>query len=372
MKAGASRMTARVPAGLLGMLAIVAAVETGVARAWESITDCGAFSWRLTADAVGTDAVNRAAVLCFGDSLAKHGLVPEVLAPGGRAYNLASAGSPAAWTYFVLRRAVEAGATPEAVVVEFKPALLSGSPKYGIRLLPEVLTPRETVELLSVVRSVRFASELLVGLALPSVRARHDLRAAVRSAVRGERPVAADVNAVCRRHWTRHDGAMLSPRIPGFAGAVDEAQHRSLLSHRFTLHRINAEFVRRTLDFAAARGLRTYLLVPPDIPEATVRRAETGADADYERYLGALAARYPTVTVLDARGSAYPAVAFADYTHLNRYGAVTLSADVGAALRAGHPPGGRVRLPAYRELPQPPAVEDFEESRVALGITWRR
>jgi len=54
---------------------------------------------------------------------------------GGRArvagVNLALARGPAPATFFLLRRALEAGTRPEAIVVDFKPSVLVGSPRYN-------------------------------------------------------------------------------------------------------------------------------------------------------------------------------------------------------------------------------------------------
>ena len=64
-----------------------------------------------------------AEILCFGDSMIKFGMAPRVLEDrlGRRAFNLALyAGSPTA-SYFLLRRPLESGAKPAAVLVDFQP-----------------------------------------------------------------------------------------------------------------------------------------------------------------------------------------------------------------------------------------------------------
>jgi hypothetical protein len=356
------------------MFALVAMVEAGVARRWESVSDPVAFSWRFSAEAAGSRAKG-CGVLVVGDSLAKHGLIPRVIesATGRRAYNLAAAAAPAPLTYFLLRRAVDAGARPEALVVEFKPSVLAGGPRFRVRDWPEVLNPSEMAELALASRSGEFTAELILGALLPSFRARHDVRDALASALRGEPARLVALNAICRRNWEVNAGANVATPRPGFDGAVTEREHRELLSHRFGVHRVNAVYVRRTLDLAAATGARTYLLIPPFSPALADRRGRTGAEAGYTDFVRSLRERYPELTVLDARNSGYPASAFNDPTHLDRRGATTLSANVAAVVRrdTDPPKGGWINLPAFHAEAEPGGLEDVEQSRERLGIAWR-
>src|SRR5262249_6735716 len=85
-----------VPAGLLGMLVLVAAFELFVAGRDRFSTD-QAENWRFKAQASVAEA-SRCQVLCFGDSMVEFGLVPGVVERGinARAYNLAlHGGTPA-------------------------------------------------------------------------------------------------------------------------------------------------------------------------------------------------------------------------------------------------------------------------------------
>jgi hypothetical protein len=366
------------PAGLLGTLALVAVVESVVASRWEVVTDPVAFSWQFSAAAARSEAAGRRA-LGAGDSLLKHGLIPAVVEATAcvRTYNLASAASPIPWTYYILRRAFEAGARPEVLVLDLKPSLLAGGPEFRLRDWPEVLSPREAVELIWTAHSGTFAGELLVAELLPSFRARHDLRDHLGAALRGDRSRLGDLNAVCRRNWTVNAGANVATPRPAFDGSVTETQHREFLSHRFRVHRVNALYVRRTLDLASGRGVRTYIVVPPFAPALLARRGQTGAEVAYTDYLRSLVRHYPGLTVLDARRSRYPAGVFVDPIHLDRRGATALSADVAAVLSddlgpAHRPrPGRWVELPEYRAPHEPPVIEDVEQSRERLGIAWR-
>src|SRR5690349_5489229 len=87
--AAATRRRA-VPAGLLGALGLVLAVESFVAGRPLRFLDVPSLSRRFSARAAEREAPGRE-LLLLGDSLVKVGLVPEVLAgrSGRSAYNLA-------------------------------------------------------------------------------------------------------------------------------------------------------------------------------------------------------------------------------------------------------------------------------------------
>src|SRR6185437_535102 len=93
----------RWPAGVLGMAAIVVAVESFVAADRARFTEASALAWPLGVEATRGEAVG-ARVLCFGDSLVKSGIVPEVIEArlGEPAYNLALPASTAPAHYFLL------------------------------------------------------------------------------------------------------------------------------------------------------------------------------------------------------------------------------------------------------------------------------
>src|SRR4051812_42261979 len=112
------------PWGTMGMIVVVATVELLVHRVEDRhFTTNAALSWAYGGRAADRKAAGRD-VLCFGDSMVKFGVAPRVLEDrlGTKAYNLALyAGSPTA-SYFLLRRALEAGARPSAILVDFQPS----------------------------------------------------------------------------------------------------------------------------------------------------------------------------------------------------------------------------------------------------------
>ncbi|MFO0952739.1 MAG: hypothetical protein U0835_16645 [Isosphaeraceae bacterium] len=361
------------PLGLLGALLLVAAVESGLPTTAARLPT----RWRSRGGSAA-EAAERLApgcqVLCLGDSLAKHGLVPQVLTEtsGRSSCNLAAAAAPTPLTFFLLKRALDAGARPEAVVLDLKPSVLAGGPRFRLRDWPEALRAGELVDLAWTSGGGGLFAELALNSLLPSYRARHDVRDATRAALRGEVPRLRELNAICWRNWTLNRGANLAHPRPSYTGAVSEAEHRDLLSHRFGLHRVNVRYLHRAIDLAVKRGVAVYLVLPPFAPELMKRRRETGAEAAYTEFVRSLQRAHPGVNVLDARPSGYAAGVFVDAIHLDRRGAVRLSLDVGEALARGPDrPGRWVELPPFRLPADRPELEDAEQSRERLGIAWR-
>src|SRR4051794_38632096 len=109
----------RWPLGLLGALALVALFETGLTSDPLRFTDTASLSWRLGIEAIPQEA-KRCEVACLGDSLVKIGVLPEVVEAGSgmTTYNFGMAQAPAPATYFLLRRLIESGGKPSAIVVD--------------------------------------------------------------------------------------------------------------------------------------------------------------------------------------------------------------------------------------------------------------
>ena len=118
---GTTREAARraVPWGLVGMISLMTIVEGYIGRNDLDFRHPWGWDWKQTVRAIGREA-RGCEVLCFGDSLVKYGVVPRVLEArlGRRAYNLAVANGQAPTAYFLLRRALEAGARPAAVLID--------------------------------------------------------------------------------------------------------------------------------------------------------------------------------------------------------------------------------------------------------------
>ncbi len=257
-------------------------------------------------------------------------------------------------------------------MVDFKPGVLVGSPRYNLRYWQEIASPRECLELAGISGSGSLLTALVLGRLLPSFRSRHEVRGALLAALRGEPPPMRAINQVCRRNWQFNDGANVAARNPAFTGEVGPAEHRTLLSDHWYCHRANAAHVRRLLDLTAARGIRVYWLLPPLSPQLQAHRERSGAEAGYLRFVRSMHARYRHLTIVDGRHAGYNHTVFVDATHLDGQGANTLSTDLAALLDrdvATASPGPRwVDLPAYRKRPLIVPREDVEQSKVLLGV----
>ena len=367
-----ARVSTSIPWGLLGMLGLLAVIECGVARHPLDFSDPVSLSWQLSAQAARREAPG-CTILGVGDSLVKHGVIPSVLEAetGERACNLAIARGPAPATYFLLRRALDAGARPKAVVIDFKPGVLVGSPRYNLRYWQEILTFRECLDLARNDHGGSLLVNLALGRLLPTFRGRLEVRGAILAALRGEDSPMRLINRVCQRNWGVNDGANVAARNPAFNGEVSAEQHKTLLSHLWYCHRVNKTYVRRILDLTAERGIKVYWLLPPVSPALQARREETGAEAGFLKFVRSFQQPYPHLTVVDGRHAGYDPTAFVDATHLDGRGAFTLTTELGRMLRrdlagGSATPSRWVNLPHYRPDPSPVPLEDVEESRIIV------
>ncbi len=365
----------RVPAGLLGALALIAVVEAGIARQPLLFADTASLSWRLAFDSVPREA-GGCRLACLGDSLVKIGVMPRIIEAGAGlpAHNFAMAQAPAPATFFLLRRLLDAGARPSALIVDFKPSVLVGGPKYSLRACQEVLTARESLDLAVGARSPRLFVELIAGRALASARSRLEIREAIRFALFGLTSPTIQNNRLGLRNWGRNRGAHLNPWDRHFDGEIDPNQLRRLAVDRWKCDPTNAQFVDRLLGLADAHAIPVYWLLPPLPPALQGAREASGVDAAYSAFVRARQASHPALIVIDGRHAGYGSTEFADATHLNGRGATALSHELATIVGRGPGQGRGVELPAYHERPADPLAEDIDRSRVALeagGISRR-
>ncbi|HWE37493.1 MAG TPA: hypothetical protein VG406_13065 [Isosphaeraceae bacterium] len=378
MARGASPARRRWPGGLLAMLALVAVIESAIARGELACTSPWAQDWRQTGRAARGESPGRA-ILCFGDSLAKFGVHPPTFEArlGHRAYGLALGAGTAPASYYLLRRALGAGARPEAVLVDYEPHILADDPRASSRLWPELLTPGEAVDLAVTTRDASLLAWTLVAGLLPSARDRFEIREALGDALRGEPSPRGLLVLAHWRNWQKNLGGQLMAPNSKYHGEPDSlvGANRILYPKSWEWNAVNVRYVRRFLALAARRGVPVFWLIPPAAPELQRRRERSGADAAFEAFVRAIAADFPGVTVLDARRSGYVASRFIDPIHLDRDGALAFSDDLADAVGrrlAEHGNGPRWEaLPAYRARPTSGRFEDLEQSALALLAAQR-
>jgi len=360
-----NRKLGRQPLGFLGMVVAVIAFESFIGRHSFEFTNTATLSWSLSDAAARGDATN-SEVLCFGDSLVKHGLIPEVIEARlrKRVYNLSICAASAPASYFLLKHAIDAGARPKSIIVDFMPDLLTGSPRHSSRNWPEILDYRELVELARAGRDFGFLVTMSRDRLLNSYRSRWEIRANLIAILQGKVDPLRATNLIYQRNWGLHNGAEFTPDNPAFKGQVSEEDHFKLMSDHFWCNRVNRDYIHKFITLAESGGSRVYWLLPPVSPAIQRRRVESGADEKYSQFVRDVAARHPTLTVLDARRSHYDHTKFVDPVHLNGRGGVTLSHEVAEVLATGGTEW--VWLPRYRDHALPRPLEDVEQSRLAV------
>ncbi len=362
----------RWPGGFLGMLLMVALIERSIAGRALDFTRPEYWDWRTAAHAAKKVAPG-CEVLCFGTSMMQQSLLPGVLKDhcGRRARNLAVCAGQAPGSYFLLRRALEAGATPAAVLVEFHPQYLAEDHWNAVRFWPDLLDARDSLDLAWSTRDAEFFATTAIARQIPSVKDRLQVRDCILAAAQGRTASTASATLIYNRNRSRNEGALVMPRNPGYRGEIAPGFRTAFLPKSWRCHPTNAAYVRRFLDLAAAHDVPVYWIIPPLSPRLQAARERQGLDDAYTRFARSFQAGRPNLVVLDARHSAYVPEVFTDAAHLDRQGACTLSADVGDLLRVdagkGEPEPSRwIGLPRYRERKPIVPTEDLAESRLAV------
>ena len=357
----------KVPSGVLGALALILAVEAAVARHEVDFTAPPRMEWRQSHRAATREARD-CAVLGLGTSMTKLGLFPSVLEreSGFRAFNLAACAGRLPGSYYLLRRALGAGARPEAIVLEVHPTYLAVPFQEGLVAWPDQLDPAECLDLAWTASDATFFAATTLARALPTLGARAEIRAAILASFRGEAGLSRSNTLSHLRNLATNAGAFVRRREHPYNGEVTPHLEGMYLNPNWSCDRLNERYLRRILDLCSARGIRVYWLIPPLAPTLQARREQLGLDAAYTRFTKRIQRAYPDVIVLDTRRSGYDSPVFWDAAHLDIPGAVTLSAEVGRILRPEPgPSAGKSRwidLPTYRYRPIEAPLEEFARS----------
>jgi len=357
------------PCGVLGALVLVILVEASLGAVPLRFTDPASLNWRLSlAEAEGIPA-RSCQVACLGDSLVKIGVLPRVIEAltGRSARNFAMGRAPAPATYFLLRRLLASGARPTTVVVDFKPSMLAGGPKFNLRQWQETLHFGETRELTSRAGGFPFLVEITLGRLLPSWRGRWEIREATMSALLGQVAPTYRNNRLAQRNWGSNGGTHLNGSRTSFDGQITGESLKKLIVPRWQCHRVNALYVEKFLALAESHGVAVLWLIAPSSPELQALRETQGGDAAYTAFIQAQQRRHPTLTVIDGRHAGYATSTFADATHLNGRGASALSHELAQLLaRPADLASKWVPLPSYRDWPLDASAEDIERSTAII------
>ena len=368
---------AAAPWGFLGMIALVAVVEGLVGRHEVEFTDPGTASWTHSGQAARREARD-AEILCFGDSLVQLGVIPQVIESrtGRRTYNLAVTGGPPPASYFLLKRALAAGAHPAAIVLDSKPNILEGKPEWLIRNYSFVTNVQDRFDLARTSCSTGLFASLTLSACLKTYRDRLPIRTAILRAMKGESdPTAIERVAARWRNWVLNRGALLFPKNPAVADEVPPEEHYVYYPAHWSADPVNRKYLGRFLDLAASRRIPVFWVLPPISPKPQARREGLGLDLAFTRFVAGPQGRHANVTVVDGRHAGYHPKLFFDQSHLDRQGATTFSLDL-AEIIARHLDGKEtdggsrwVQLPAYRDVTTALPLEDIDQSLVAAKVT---
>ncbi len=360
------RPRASAPWGLLGMLVILVGVEWTLSGHDLDFTAPWHWDWRTTGKLTAKKQ-GKADILLFGDSLMKFGVMPRVIQDrsGKTAYNFALHTGQTSSSYFMLKRVLDAGNHPQAVILDMTPHMFAHNAEENFRLWPEMLNPRECFDLAWTMRKPEFFGATMLGRVVPSVKERHDIRAFVLAAlVGGPNPSRRAEIPNFRRNWKVNEGAQLMP--DGASPPIDPVHWELSLYRKWQPDPVNVAYLDRFLALARSRQIPVVWLLPPNQPSILARTEASGYNAEYTRFVQSVAARFPNVTVADARQSGFVPAEFNDGIHLQRSGALRLSAALGDLIRTGLPAGGWVYLdagvPRAIDLP----IEDLGQSAIAL------
>jgi len=357
-----------VPWGFLSMISLVVAIEANVSRRWRELSDPTSLSWQYADRAARYDAAGRD-VLFLGDSLIKHGLVPSVFEreSGLRGVNLSAARAPALFSYFVLRRALESGARPSAIVIDTKPAVLMGGVDYNAHYWPAALTPRECLELGWLAGKRPMGLAAMAARLIPSFQSRLEIRSGIAATLEGKTDPIREINRLLWRNWTVNDGTNVAMMDSPYRGELEEDIREKLHPDRWHVDEANARGLERLLELAAHHRIRVFWLLPPISPGLQEWRERSGSETKYEQFVRSHLGRFPgVVRVLDGRRIIREASLYVDATHLSGRGAIALSRAVGAAVKAAWE--GREGDRGWIDLEEPapaadPPLEDVERSK---------
>jgi hypothetical protein len=363
------------PLGLIGMLALVAATERYIEGRNIDFGTLLTIEWRRTGKSVYKEAP-RADVLCFGTSLSRVGVSPNILKErtGLESFNLGLSGGQPFATYTMLKHALDAGARPKAIVVDFKWSSIWMDPIGAERIFPEIATFPECLTLAREMGDSSFLGRLSLVSLLPSYRCRPEIRQNIVAALAGAEPERNVTWLTMARNTKVNHGAHHTPRVD-FPAEVPPGAEQVFMND-WKVHPIAEVYINKFLALAESRQIPVIWLIPPVSPGAQAKLKQLGADDLYMRYAQQKIAKYPGVSIVDGRGSGYPKDAFYDLTHLNRFGAANLSEDVGDAIVARLGSSGTasprwVSLPGFRGNASGEKLEDFLGSHAAVAAAFK-
>jgi hypothetical protein len=359
----------RLPRGFLGALAIIIAVEYAIDRQKMASLNGSQWSYEIARRQADSGDPN-CDVAFFGDSVLKQGLAPTVIEAkaGLRGYNFALAGGQPPGDYFLLRRALESGIRPRAIVVDYFPSFMARDPDFNVENWPFVATPADCLEMARLTRDPTFFADLSLREFLPSIKTRNSIRANLLAALNGSFPMIANEIVSAKRNWAVNRGAEIVASLPPQAVSLE----LWMLGYfpNFTCTQTNRTYIKKFLELASRHEIPVFWILPPYKPELQARCEQSGIDATHEAFVRTFQAHYPGLYVIDGRRAGYDPRVFTDFHHLNREGAAIFSAAVGELLRHHRDAPAStprwLKLADYQPLATKLPLESMDESRMKI------
>ncbi len=256
------------PLGVLGMVALIFAVEATIMRHDFDLTTLVASNWQLEGKAPTRQHAAKAEILCFGDSMVKFGVQPRVLGGslGKSVYNFALYCGPPMTSFYQLERVLDAGAKPAAVLVDFQPEILMcDALQVTSRTMPEILGFGELVDLCWTARDSDRLAEFFIARLLPSSRKRFEIRAACTAAIIGQSASIRERVVGAKRNWKANGGAEVLAKNPGYGGEIpDTGAYPSMFWTPWKPNRLSRTYLERFLNLAAKHDIPVFWLIQPN------------------------------------------------------------------------------------------------------------
>lgn len=269
-------------------------------------------------------------ILCFGDSLIKMGVSPAILENvlNQPVCNLAVPGSRPSSSFFILRRVLQTGAAPQALLVDFESGILRDDPCVAVHESAEFFGLRDCLDLAVVTKRFDYVSSLIAAVTLPSYRHNYTIRSTLLKAFRLGAGIDRRSIDEYVLNWQNNKGQTLPPYS---SHSEIEANNRivwkEIIAKRVPWYcqSFNRVYLEKFIELANTHGITVYWLLPPMHPSAQQELEKSGVDSAYCKLAEDMLKRYPNLRIVDARHAHYGSTNFTGGCHLNRYGSMVFS-----------------------------------------------
>ncbi len=366
------RFLASAPWGILGALAILILVEGAVSQHSLDLASAVTIGYTHSHQAIYTESRD-SSVFAMGDSQIKAGISPRVIEKrsGRKTFNLAINGATAPMTYYMFEQAISREPKPSAIIVDFKPTMLTIHPSIVLPGFSSEMNFGQCVDFARTMKSSSFFAQLLTHKSIRSLKERWGIRQYVSSALAGKAIDQRLANFSTLSQWSADRGANsnpVNPSIESIESPWDEGAYVHDTPVPFDI--LNLVYVKRFLELAEKNQIPVFWVAPPLNPKIQAKRDARGLDSTFTSLLRSSAERFQGLTVIDARRSCYPVRKFVDGAHLDREGAAIFSegvADVlSESLRHSSDRNRWVNLPVFS--PPTESLTSANETPIPLKV----